>query len=60
MKDIAKNFIKINSIYILGRGFALPIALEGALKIKEVSYVHAEGMSSGALKHGPLALINPN
>ena len=46
------------SVYILGRGIHYPIAKEGALKIKELSYVHAEGFPSGELKHGPLALID--
>ena len=41
----------------LGRGFSYPIALEGALKLKELSYVHAEGYPAGEMKHGPLALI---
>ena len=44
-------------MFVLGKGFAHPIALEGALKIKEISYIHAEGYSGGALKHGPFALI---
>lgn len=43
--------------FILGKGFAEPIALEGSLKIKEITYIHAEGYSGGALKHGPFALI---
>jgi glucosamine--fructose-6-phosphate aminotransferase (isomerizing) len=42
----------------LGKGYGTAIALEGALKIKEITYIHAEGFSSGALKHGPLALID--
>ena len=41
----------------LGRGFSFPIALEGALKLKELSYIHAEGYPAGEMKHGPLALI---
>jgi len=45
-------------MFILGKGFAEPIAYEGALKIKEMCYLHAEGFSGGALKHGPFALIS--
>ena len=44
-------------MFILGKGYGEPIALEGALKIKEMCYLHAEGFSGGALKHGPFALI---
>ena len=44
----------------LGRGTAYPIALEGALKLKEISYIHAEGFASGEMKHGPIALIDEN
>jgi glucosamine--fructose-6-phosphate aminotransferase (isomerizing) len=47
------------SVLFLGRGFSYPAALEGALKLKELSYLHAEGFSGGALKHGPLALVGP-
>jgi glucosamine--fructose-6-phosphate aminotransferase (isomerizing) len=50
----------INDIYILGRSMHYPIALEGALKIKEIAYIHAEGIAAGELKHGPLALIDKN
>ncbi|MFW9917449.1 MAG: SIS domain-containing protein, partial [Candidatus Thorarchaeota archaeon] len=49
-----------NSIYFLGRGQNLPLALEGALKMKEISYLHAEGLAAGELKHGTLALIEAN
>ncbi len=45
-------------VYVLGRGISFPVALESALKIKEVSYIHAEGLASGELKHGPIALID--
>jgi glutamine---fructose-6-phosphate transaminase (isomerizing) len=45
---------------VLGRGIHLPIALEGSLKIKEISYIHAEGLPGGELKHGPLALMHEN
>ena len=43
----------------LGRGNCFPIALEGALKLKEISYIHAEGYAAGEMKHGPIALIDP-
>lgn len=58
-KRIAKKLFDANTshLFILGKGAAMPIALEGALKIKEISYVHAEGFSGGALKHGPFALL---
>ncbi|KAM9957845.1 hypothetical protein ACTFIW_012817 [Dictyostelium discoideum] len=56
-KAIAQKIYKKNSIFVLGKGFAEPIAFEGALKIKEITYCHAEGYSGGALKHGPFALI---
>jgi glucosamine--fructose-6-phosphate aminotransferase (isomerizing) len=51
---------KVNDIYLLGRSIHFPIALEGALKLKELAYVHAEGIAAGELKHGPLALMDKN
>ena len=54
---IAKDFIKAKGTIFLGRGTSFPIALEGALKLKELSYLHAEGYPAGEMKHGPLALI---
>ncbi|GMH89546.1 hypothetical protein TrVE_jg6204 [Triparma verrucosa] len=57
MKSIAKTLVDKHSLFVLGKGFAEPVAYEGALKIKETSYLHAEGYSGGALKHGPFALI---
>ena len=54
---IRKDFEKTPNMFILGRGLNYPIALEGALKIKEISYIHAEGQCGGSLKHGPFALI---
>ena len=54
---IAKDFIKAKGVMFLGRGLSFPIALEGALKLKELSYIHAEGYPAGEMKHGPLALI---
>ena len=56
-KEIASELVGKQSMFVLGKGYAEPIAMEGALKIKEIGYVHAEGYSGGALKHGPLALI---
>ena len=53
----AENFSKMKNAIFLGRGAHYPIALEGALKLKEISYIHAEGYPAGELKHGPLALI---
>jgi len=59
IKALAKNLVerKVEHMFVLGKGPAMPIALEGALKIKEISYIHAEGYPGGALKHGPFALI---
>ena len=54
---MAKEFISANGSMFLGRGSSFPIALEGALKLKELSYLHAEGYPAGEMKHGPLALI---
>ena len=53
----AKDFIDAKGSMFLGRGSSFPIALEGALKLKELSYLHAEGYPAGEMKHGPLALI---
>ena len=57
---IVNTMYDVKDIYILGRSLHYPIALEGALKIKELAYVHAEGIAAGELKHGPLALIDKN
>jgi glucosamine--fructose-6-phosphate aminotransferase (isomerizing) len=57
-KKAAITISKATSCFVLGKGLAEPIAREGALKIKEISYIHAEGTSGGALKHGPFALID--
>lgn len=59
-EDIAKRFHKASDFLFIGRGLLFPIALEGALKLKEISYIHAEGYPAGELKHGPLALIDEN
>jgi glutamine---fructose-6-phosphate transaminase (isomerizing) len=55
---VAKELAKAKDILFLGRGAMFPLALEGALKLKEISYIHAEGYASGELKHGPIALID--
>ena len=52
-------YASAHSFFYLGRGHAFPLALEGALKLKEISYIHAEGYASGEMKHGPIALIEP-
>jgi glucosamine--fructose-6-phosphate aminotransferase (isomerizing) len=51
---------KARDVLYLGRGLSYPIALEGALKLKEISYIHAEGYAAGEMKHGPIALIDEN
>lgn len=56
-KKVAEELKSKHSLFVLGKGYAEPIAFEGALKIKEICYMHAEGYSGGALKHGPFALI---
>ena len=60
LKSIAKKFFKKSHFLYLGRGLNFPIALEGALKLKEISYIHAEGYPAGEMKHGPIALIDEN
>jgi len=55
---LARDLAKCSDVLYLGRGTAYPIALEGALKLKEISYIHAEGYAAGELKHGPIALID--
>lgn len=58
IENIAQRFVEKNHALFLGRGPHYPIALEGALKLKEISYIHAEGYPAGELKHGPLALVD--
>ncbi|NTS76228.1 glutamine--fructose-6-phosphate transaminase (isomerizing) [Catenovulum sp. SM1970] len=58
ISDLAEDFIEKDHALFLGRGDQFPIALEGALKLKEISYIHAEGYAAGELKHGPIALID--
>jgi glucosamine--fructose-6-phosphate aminotransferase (isomerizing) len=57
--EIAHRFVQVHSALYLGRGYGFPVALEGALKLKEISYIHAEGYAAGEMKHGPIALIEP-
>jgi len=58
IKDIAEKFKDTNNCLFLGRGSSFPVALEGALKLKEISYIHAEGYPAAEMKHGPIALID--
>ncbi len=58
ISDIARAFCERENWLFLGRGYHYPVALEGALKLKEISYIHAEGMPAAEMKHGPIALIN--
>jgi glucosamine--fructose-6-phosphate aminotransferase (isomerizing) len=58
IRTIAKQFAKYDDFLYLGRGLDYPLALEGALKLKEISYIHAEGYAAGEMKHGPIALID--
>ncbi|MCY4490180.1 MAG: SIS domain-containing protein, partial [Thaumarchaeota archaeon] len=60
IKKVARDIKEISDIYVLGRGIHYPIAIESALKLKELAYIHAEGIAGGELKHGPLALIDSN
>jgi glucosamine--fructose-6-phosphate aminotransferase (isomerizing) len=58
MRELAKKFADKQHALFLGRGVLHPIAMEGALKLKEISYIHAEAYPAGELKHGPLALVD--
>jgi glucosamine--fructose-6-phosphate aminotransferase (isomerizing) len=60
IKDIAEKFKDAKNFLYLGRGYNFPVALEGALKLKEISYIHAEGYPAAEMKHGPIALIDEN
>lgn len=60
IKEIATKFYEANNALYLGRGVFFPVALEGALKLKEISYIHAEGYPAAEMKHGPIALIDEN
>jgi glucosamine--fructose-6-phosphate aminotransferase (isomerizing) len=59
IQKIAKKYAHAKDFLFLGRGILYPIAMEGALKLKEISYIHAEGYAAGEIKHGPIALISP-
>jgi glucosamine--fructose-6-phosphate aminotransferase (isomerizing) len=59
IKKLALKYAKAENFFFLSRGYTYPIALEGALKLKEISYIHAEGYSAAEMKHGPIALIDP-
>ena len=56
-ESLAQHFVEVQNVIFLGRGINYPIALEGALKLKEISYIHAEGYPAGEMKHGPIALL---
>ena len=58
VREIARRLYKTNNYLYLGRGISYPVAMEGALKLKEISYCHAEGYQAGEMKHGPIALID--
>ncbi len=58
VRKLADKYCKAENFIFLGRGINYPVALEGALKLKEISYIHAEGFSAAEIKHGPIALIN--
>jgi glutamine---fructose-6-phosphate transaminase (isomerizing) len=60
IENIAKKYSSMNNFLFLGRGLSYPVALEGALKLKEISYLHSEGIPGGEIKHGPIALIDEN
>jgi glucosamine--fructose-6-phosphate aminotransferase (isomerizing) len=60
LEQLANEFQRYTDFLFLGRGINYPIALEGALKLKEISYIHAEGYAAGEMKHGPIALIDEN
>jgi glucosamine--fructose-6-phosphate aminotransferase (isomerizing) len=60
IKQVAETYVNATNFLYLGRGFNFPVALEGALKLKEISYIHAEGYPAAEMKHGPIALIDEN
>src|SRR6202000_268058 len=60
IEKLARDVAKTKDVLYLGRGTSFPLAMEGALKLKEISYIHAEGYAAGELKHGPIALIDEN
>jgi glucosamine--fructose-6-phosphate aminotransferase (isomerizing) len=60
IRELAKTYVEASNFLYLGRGYNFPTALEGALKLKEISYIHAEGLPAAEMKHGPIALIDEN
>ena len=60
LREVAETYADSEAFFFIGRKLGYPVALEGALKLKEIAYVHAEGFAAGELKHGPLALVTPN
>src|SRR5207247_7635535 len=60
VKALAERYAEAGNALYLGRGVNFPVALEGALKLKEISYIHAEGYPAAEMKHGPIALIDEN
>jgi glucosamine--fructose-6-phosphate aminotransferase (isomerizing) len=60
LAEMAQRYAHARNALFIGRGINFPVALEGALKLKEVSYIHAEGYAAGELKHGPIALLDPD
>ncbi len=58
-REVAEAYVDADAYFFIGRGYQYPVALEGALKMKEITYKHAEGFAAGELKHGPLALVTP-
>ena len=60
IERLARELSRCSDVLYLGRGTSYPLALEGALKLKEITYIHAEGYAAGELKHGPIALIDEN
>jgi glucosamine--fructose-6-phosphate aminotransferase (isomerizing) len=58
VKHIAERYAHVNNVLYLGRQYLFPVALEGALKLKEISYIHAEGYPAAEMKHGPIALVD--
>lgn len=59
-RELSRKYAQARNFFYLGRGHCYPLALEGALKLKELSYIHAEGYAAGEMKHGPIALIDPD
>src|SRR5262249_9125545 len=60
VRQIAERYFRVNNFLYLGRQYLYPVALEGALKLKEISYSHAEGYPAAEMKHGPIALVDEN